>query len=109
MRLLFSLLLTLLTTSGLAHAADPADWVIQARYVLTMNAQHAVIPDGAVAIQGSRILAVGTQEEISRRFQAKHTLDTSDSLIAPGLIDTHTQAPMACFARSLMTRGWKIG
>ncbi len=97
MRLLFSLLLTVLAEPPLANAAEAVDWIIQARYVLTMNAGHTAIPNGAVAIQGSRILAVGTQAEIAKRFQARQTLDKPDSLIAPGLIDTHTHAPMALF------------
>jgi 5-methylthioadenosine/S-adenosylhomocysteine deaminase len=97
MRRFFSLLLALLITATLAQSAESVDWIIHARYVLTMDAQHDVIPDGAVAIQGPRILAVGTRAEISKRFQSKHTLDEPDSLIAPGLIDTHTHAPMALF------------
>ena len=97
MRLPCSLLIALLATAALARSAESADWIIYGRYVLTMDAQHHVISDGAVAIQGARILAVDTRAEISKRFQSKHTLDKPDSLIAPGLIDTHTHAPMALF------------
>jgi len=77
--------------------AEPADWIIRAKYVVTMDAQHAVIDHGAVAIRGTRIVGVGTQSDINRQFQAKHTLDKPDGLIAPGLIDTHTHAPMSLF------------
>lgn len=78
-----------------AAAADPADWVIRARYVVTMNTQRQVVEQGAIAIRGSRIVAVGTQSDIARLFQAKHTLDKPDALVMPGLIDTHTHAPMS--------------
>ena len=80
-----------------AWTADPADWVIRAKYVVSMDAQHRVIDQGAVAICGARIVGVGTQAEIARRFEARRTLDKPDALVAPGLIDTHTHAAMSLF------------
>jgi 5-methylthioadenosine/S-adenosylhomocysteine deaminase len=74
---------------------EPADWLLKAGYVVTMDERHRIIEHGAVAIAGSRIAAVGTQAELSARFQAKHTLDEPEALLAPGLIDTHTHAPMS--------------
>jgi 5-methylthioadenosine/S-adenosylhomocysteine deaminase len=87
--------LSALLLIALGAAAEPADWVIRAQYVVTMNAQHRIIEQGAVAIRGSRIVGVGTQSEIARLFQAKHTMDKPDALLMPGLIDTHTHAPMS--------------
>src|ERR1035441_10782107 len=63
----------------LALAAEPADFIWSARYVITMDAQRHVIENGAVAIQGDRILAVGTRAEIDARFQAKQRLDRPDA------------------------------
>jgi 5-methylthioadenosine/S-adenosylhomocysteine deaminase len=80
-----------------AKPAEPVDWIVRAKYVVTMDAQRQVIPEGAVAIRGTNIVGVGSQTEIAQRFQAKHTLDKPDALIAPGLIDTHTHAPMSLF------------
>ena len=80
-----------------AKAVDTADWMIKGRYVITMDAQHRVIEHGAVVLRGVRIAAIGTQAEISQRFQVKHTLDKPDGLIVPGFIDTHTHAPMSLF------------
>ncbi len=62
-----------------------------------MDAQHRIIPQGAIAIRGARLVGVGTQAELAKRFQPTHTLDKPDALIAPGLIDTHTHAPMSLF------------
>lgn len=81
----------------LAAAQANADWIIRGRYVVTMDAQHRLIEHGAVAIRGDRIAGVGTDAEIAKRFHAAHTLDKPDALIAPGLIDTHTHAPMSLF------------
>lgn len=79
----------------LLAAAEPADWVWSARYVVTMDAGRRIIGDGAVAVRADRIVAVGTRAEIDRRFQPKQRLDRPDALIAPGLINTHTHAPMS--------------
>ena len=80
-----------------ATAAENVDWIIRAKYVVTMDLHHEVIEQGAVAIRGARIVGVGAQGEIARQFQAKHTLDKPNGVIAPGLIDTHTHAPMSLF------------
>lgn len=75
--------------------AEPADRIWSAKYVITMDAQRRVIENGAVAVVGNKIAAVGTRAEIDKRFQAKQRLDRPNALIAPGLIDTHTHAPMS--------------
>lgn len=80
-----------------ALSAQNADWIWTARYVVTMDPQRRVIENGAIAIQGDHIAAVGPRAEIERRFTAARRLDRPDALIAPGLIDTHTHAPMSLF------------
>jgi 5-methylthioadenosine/S-adenosylhomocysteine deaminase len=72
----------------------PVDWIWSARYVITMDAQRRVIENGAVAIRGERIVATGTKSDIDREYQPAGRLDRPDALIAPGLINTHTHAPM---------------
>lgn len=74
-----------------------ADWVWSGRYVLTEDPQHRVIENGAIAIRGDRILAVGTRAAIDARFQPKQRLDRPDAILSPGLIDTHTHAAMSLF------------
>src|SRR4051794_40005537 len=80
-----------------AFAADPADAIWSARYVITMDAQHRVIENGAVAVKGERILAVGTKAEIDARYTPKVRLDRPEAILAPGLINTHTHAAMSLF------------
>src|SRR6478736_6421245 len=94
---------------ALSLAAEPADTIWSARYVITMDAQHRVIENGAVAIQGDRILAVGTRAEIDAKYQAKQRLDRPDAIIAPVLINTHTHAAMSLFrgiADDLKLQDW---
>ena len=42
----------------LTGSAEPADWIYTARYVVTMDAQHRLIDDGAVAVRGERIVGL---------------------------------------------------
>jgi 5-methylthioadenosine/S-adenosylhomocysteine deaminase len=78
-------------------SAQPADWVWSARYVITEDAQHRVIPNGAVAVRGDRIVGVGTEAEIVARFPSGRRIASPASILAPGLIDTHTHAAMSLF------------
>jgi 5-methylthioadenosine/S-adenosylhomocysteine deaminase len=89
--------------------AEPADWIYTARYVVTMDAQHRLIEDGAVAIRGDRIAAVGKRSDIEKQFQPSHRLDRPEALIMPGLINTHTHAAMSLFrgiADDLKLQDW---
>jgi len=92
-----------------ALAAESADWIWTARYVVTMDAQRRVIDNGAIAIRGERILAAGPKAEIERRYQPRQRLDRPDAILAPGLIDTHTHAAMSLFrgiADDLRLQDW---
>ncbi len=87
----------LLLLVALSLSAAPADWIWSARWVITEDAQHRVIENGAVAIVGDHIVGVGTRAEIDGRFQSKQRLDRPDAILAPGLVDTHTHAAMSLF------------
>ena len=91
----WSLLLVLLLPPRLC--ADSADLIVTAQYVITMDAQQRVIEDGAVAIRGERIVALGKRVDIDGKFQAKQRLDKGNAIVAPGLINTHTHAAMSLF------------
>jgi 5-methylthioadenosine/S-adenosylhomocysteine deaminase len=87
--------LLILCLCATALSAEPADWIYTARYVVTMDAQHRLINNGAVAIRGERIVGIGKRADIEKQFQATHRLDRPDALIMPGLINTHTHAAMS--------------
>jgi imidazolonepropionase len=48
------------------------------------------IPDGALALGGGRILAVGPRREIEGVWRAKVTIDAEGRLVSPGLVDPHS-------------------
>lgn len=94
-RLSYPLLAFLLLPIGLI--AEQADLIVTARYVVTMDPQRNLIDDGAVAIRGEHIQAVGKRADIDRRFQAGTRLDKGDAIVMPGLINTHAHAAMSLF------------
>jgi 5-methylthioadenosine/S-adenosylhomocysteine deaminase len=53
------------------------------------------VADGAIAIEGSRIVTVGFTAELTARFQADETVDATDCAVLPGLIDAHMHTPWA--------------
>jgi len=74
-----------------------ADLIWSAGWVATGSPAGGVIENGAVAVQGARILAVGPRAEIEARFTATTHLDQPNAILAPGLINTHTHAAMSLF------------
>jgi len=90
-------------------AAEPADWLWTARYVITMDPDRRVIENGAVAVRGDRIAAIGPAAELTQRFQARRRMDRPEALIAPGLVATHTHAAMSLMrgiADDIPLRDW---
>jgi len=50
----------------------------------------APIESGAVAVEGSRIAAVGSQPDLSARFPDARVEQFGEAVILPGLVNTHT-------------------
>ena len=89
--------------------AEPADSIYTARYVVTMNARHDLIDDGAVAVRGRLIVGVGKRADIEKQFQAPQHIDRPDAILMPGLINTHTHAAMSLFrgiADDMVVQDW---
>ena len=81
--------------------------VVTGGTVVTVDPNHRVIANGAVAIDGTDIVAVDTADAIRRQFRPRETIDATGQVVMPGLINTHTHAAMTLFRgladdRSLM-------
>jgi len=74
----------------------PVDILIRNGRVLTMNPDQTVISDGAVAIRGNHIAAVGASATLSTG-SARKVIDAGGGIIMPGLVNTHTHAAMTLF------------
>ncbi len=83
--------------------------IVQGGTVITENAAHEVFSPGAVAIDGSDIVDVDRRETIAARYTAAQIVDARDHVVLPGLVNTHTHAPMAMYrglADDLPLREW---
>ncbi|HEV7643477.1 MAG TPA: amidohydrolase [Pyrinomonadaceae bacterium] len=91
---LFTLLL--LATSIFAQKT-PVDMIVRGGTVVTMNAEKQVIENGAVAVKGGKIVAVGSSAEIAAKYTSRQVVNANGKLVIPGLINTHTHVPMSLF------------
>ncbi|HUP91157.1 MAG TPA: imidazolonepropionase [Solimonas sp.] len=54
-----------------------------------------LIEDGAIAISGERIVAVGSSTDLRANFRATRQIDVQGCAVVPGLVDCHTHAVYA--------------
>ncbi len=77
-------------------ASNAADLLVTHGRILTMDPANRAVADGAVAIRGGRIAAVGTAAELSG-WTAAEVIDARGGIVMPGLVNTHTHAAMTLF------------
>ena len=70
------------------------DLIVAGDYVVIMDESEQVVKDGAVAVDGGRIVAVGPRTDIASKFRARRALDGAGKVVLPGLINGHTHAAM---------------
>lgn len=70
------------------------DLLVHGGAVLTVDEAGTVVHSGAVAVHEGEIVAVGQAEELCTRFTADESIDASDCLVLPGLVNTHTHLAM---------------
>ncbi|MET0622807.1 MAG: amidohydrolase [Pyrinomonadaceae bacterium] len=95
------LCLVLLSQFVLLPAAAPArqrptrvDLIVSGGTVVTMDAARRVIEDGAVAVAGGKIVAVGKRADVLRTYAARQVIDARGRAVIPGLVNGHTHIPM---------------
>ncbi|HUZ13339.1 MAG TPA: amidohydrolase family protein [Caulobacteraceae bacterium] len=76
----------------LAQAGEPpiaADLMICGATIVTMNAERQVLVDGALAVRGDEIVAVGKRVVLQRRVAPRRTLEAGRFVMTPGFVDAH--------------------
>jgi 5-methylthioadenosine/S-adenosylhomocysteine deaminase len=94
---------------SLAATRTSVTLLISGGTVVPMDPSHRVIEDGAVAIVGDSIAAVGASAELEARFAPAERIDAHGQWILPGLINGHTHVPMVLFrgiAEDLPLNDW---
>src|SRR5215510_3364224 len=80
-----------------AQAPRQVSLVITNGIVVTVDGASRVVNPGAVAIDGTDIVAVDSVDNIRRQFRGRETIDAAGDVVMPGLVNTHTHAPMVLF------------
>ncbi len=91
---------------------EKIDTILYGGTVVTMNAQFDLIPDGAVAIHGTDIVAVGSRADLLARYESDNAVDCGGHYILPGLVNAHTHVPMTLLrglADDLRLDVWLLG
>ncbi|MGC8817457.1 MAG: amidohydrolase family protein [Candidatus Hadarchaeum sp.] len=97
-----------------------ADFIITNGFLVTMDRMNRIIDDGALVVEGNRILAVGKTAEIKRKYRAEEVIDAKGKAILPGFVTPHhhmynsltrymdipLQPEVAGDFGSLLTRWW---
>ncbi len=72
-----------------------ADLVLTNAHVVTMDDRFQVFRDGALAILGGKLVAVGPAREVLAAYPGSELVDCGGKALIPGLINAHTHAAMS--------------
>lgn len=92
-----TVVLTLSAVAVFAQTPRQVSLVITNGIVVTVDGGNRIITPGAVAIDGSDIVAVDTTDNVRRQFRGRQTIDAAGQVVMPGLVNTHTHAPMVLY------------
>jgi 5-methylthioadenosine/S-adenosylhomocysteine deaminase len=73
---------------------EELELIIKGGTVLTMTPDSEPLPDGAVAVRGGEIVAVGPASDVLAHAGSARVLDAGGGLILPGFVNTHTHLAM---------------
>ena len=69
--------------------AEKVDYLLAGGTVITVDPERRIIRDGAVAIRGNRIAAVGKAADLEREYTADRAIDARRKIIMPGFVNAH--------------------
>ncbi len=98
-----------LITAACQTGRRPVSLVVIGGDVVTENAAQQVLSPGAVAVDGDTIVDVDTPDAIRAKYAPQEIVDASGQVVLPGLVNTHTHAPMVLYrglADDLVLSDW---
>src|SRR4026209_1247534 len=78
-------------------APRQVDLILTGGTVITMDGAHRVLRPGAIAVDGSAILAVDTPEALIAPFTARDTIHAPGKIVLPGQINPDGHPPIVVF------------
>ena len=75
---------------------EHADRLVVHAHLFTMEGDGVgYVADGAVAVRGQQIAAVGTTTDLAARYRADEVIDAGDCAVLPGLVDAHIHTTLS--------------
>jgi 5-methylthioadenosine/S-adenosylhomocysteine deaminase len=96
-RLSVLLCAALVVTAAAQNGPRKVTTIVAGGTVVTVDGAANTYAPGAVAIDGTTIVAVGPAAEVAARFTASEQINAAGSIVIPGLINTHGHAPMVLY------------
>jgi 5-methylthioadenosine/S-adenosylhomocysteine deaminase len=72
-------------------------YVIDNATIVTMDGSARILSPGSLAVEGAEIVAVDSPDAIAARYRGRERIDGTGQILLPGLINTHTHAPMVLY------------
>ena len=79
----------------------PVALIVRHAYVITVDDAGTIFEDGAIAIDGGKIVAVGDDAAIAPLFQAARVIDAKGAPAHPGFVECHLHASFQVFRGAL--------
>jgi 5-methylthioadenosine/S-adenosylhomocysteine deaminase len=92
-----ALMVSALAVASAQTARRRVSLIVTGGTVLTQNAAHRILAPGALAIDGTDIVDVDTPAAIAAKYRSSDIIDARDQIVLPGLINTHSHAPMVMY------------
>jgi 5-methylthioadenosine/S-adenosylhomocysteine deaminase len=80
-----------------ASNKEKVELLINGGTIVTMDDDRLILEDGAVAVKGDVISAIGFRSDLEKKYIADQTIDARGKLVLPGFINGHTHVPMTLF------------
>jgi 5-methylthioadenosine/S-adenosylhomocysteine deaminase len=94
------------------YSMKNVDFLFLNAIVLTMDEEYNLFRKGAVAVDGDKIIAVGTSESLLKEYSSSTIVDCEEKVLMPGLVNAHTHVPMTLLrglADDLRLDVWLMG
>jgi 5-methylthioadenosine/S-adenosylhomocysteine deaminase len=82
---------------AISYSKEKVDLIVFGGTIVTMDSSRNILEDSAIAVRGERILDIGSSADIRKRYESEHLISAKEQIVLPGLINTHTHAPMSLF------------
>lgn len=76
--------------NDMEQTMETVDLLLTNGQIVTQDESRTIVHDGAIAVDGDRIVALGPAAQITARYRGRETLNAAGNAVFPGLIDAHT-------------------